>query len=186
MSRSLTGIGSAVFACLLLTACDDVLVIAKLPPVQDDRIVGVWANVEDPDDLGNIEKSGDGYVIKPQEAGGKVTRFTLARAGDSLFAQIEDACTGHVFSFPGDRRTCYQVALLEFGVDSLVFQRIDTKMFEKEEELSVEYRIATSKPKRGDSVTCVLIESPAPDVLAFLAALPPSSFKNGTRMLRRR
>ncbi len=177
---------SLLALCLLLTSCDDVLVSAKLPPIQDDRIVGVWSNPEDSDDLGKIEKSGDGYVIQPEEAGGKVTRFTLSRAGETEFAQLEDKCTGHVFSFPGDRRTCYQIVRVEFGVDSLTFQRIDTKMFEKDAELAIEYRIATSRPKRGDSVTCVLIESPAPEVLAFLATLPENSFKTETRMLRRK
>ena len=172
--------------CLLLTGCDDVMITAKLPAIQDDRMVGNWANPEDPDDIGVIEKSGEGYVIKPRETGGKTTRFTLSKSGETLFAQVEDTCVGHVFSFPGDGRTCYQIVRLEFGVVSLVFQRIDTKMFEKDDDLGIQYRIATSKPKRGDSVTCVLIESPASEVLAFLATLPDSSYKAETRMLRRK
>ncbi len=102
-----------------------------------------------------------------------------------MFAQLEEKCTSHVFSFTGDTRPCYQIVRLEFEESALTFRQIDVKLFEKDPELSIEYRVATSHPKRGDSVTCALIESPAPDLLAFLAALPANNFKTGTRMSRK-
>jgi hypothetical protein len=101
------------------------------------------------------------------------------------FAQIEEKCANHVFSFRGDTRTCYQIVRLEFTENSLTFRQIESEVFEKNPELSVEYRVATSHPKRGDSVTCALIESPAPELLAFLATLPSDNYQAGTRMLRK-
>jgi len=171
-------------ACLVLSGCDDVLVTTRLDPIRDDRVVGVWANPEDPNDLGIITRSGDGYAIRPREAGGKSTRFTLSRAGDVEFAQIEEKCANHVFSFQGDSRTCYLTLRLEFGANSLTFRQIGVDVFTKNPDLNAEYRIATSHPKRGDSVTCALIESPAPELLTFLASLPADSYKAGTRVLR--
>lgn len=170
--------------CLALTGCDDVLVTTKLEPVRDDRVVGVWANGEDPSDLGVIVRSGEGYEIKPDEAGGRSTRFTLGRAGEALFAQIEERCATHVFSIPGDTRTCYQIALLEFSGNSLTFHRLDPALFETLPEVNLEYRVATSHPKSGPSVTCALIESPAVELAAFLAALPAESYTPGMRMER--
>ncbi|MEO5925128.1 MAG: hypothetical protein ABIR70_15005 [Bryobacteraceae bacterium] len=172
-------------ACFLLTGCDDLLVTTKLPPIQDDRVMGVWANPEDPTDLGIIGKRGDGYAIRPQEPGGEPTLFTLSRAGDALFAQIEEKCANHVFSFRGDSRTCYQIVRLDFDENSMTFRQLDPGVFEKIPDVNVEYRVATSHPKRGDSVTCALIESPGPELLAFLASLPSDSYKAGTRMLRK-
>jgi hypothetical protein len=175
-----------VAACLLLTGCDDVLVTSKLDPIQDDGIVGVWANIADPGDLGTIERNGDGYAIKPEERGGKPTRFTLSRAGDAEFAQIEEPCANHVFSFRGDTRTCYLIVRLEVNADSLTFRQLDPEKFHDDVESNIEYRVATVKPKRGTSTTCVLIEAPKADLLAYLATLPLDRYQPGIRMLRKK
>jgi hypothetical protein len=172
--------------CLILTGCDDVLVTAKLDPIQDDRVVGVWANSEDPADLGVIEKSGDGYAIQPEEPGGKPNKFTLSRVGEAVFAQMEEKCANHVFSFAGDTRTCYQLARLDFEGDSFVFQRIDLDKFRGAKNLNVQHIVATAYEKRGDHISCALINAPAADLLAFLTTYPRDAFTVGGRMLRRK
>lgn len=176
---------AAVLLCLGLTGCDDVMVTARLQPVSDDRVVGVWVNPEDPSDLGRIIRSGDGYAISPEAPGGETTKFTVSHAGDAVFAQIEEPCANHVFSFKGDTRTCYQMVRLEFSENAMTFRQLDPRLFERLPDVNLDYRVATSHPRRGDSVTCALIESPAAELVAFLGSLPADSYKAGTRMVRK-
>ena len=174
-----------VAACLLLTGCEDVLVLEKLPPLQDDRIVGSWASADDPDDIGVIEKSGEGYTMRSSNPNGERVKLTLARAGSVEFAQVEEKCSNHVFSFNGDARTCYRMVRLEFEGDALTFWQLDLDKFQNSPELDVQYRLATAQPKRGNKTSCALIDAPLPEVVAFLATYPKDSYKEGGRLLRK-
>jgi hypothetical protein len=174
-----------VAACIVLTGCEDVLVLEKLPPIQDDRLVGTWANGDDPDDIGVIEKSGDGYTMRSAAPNGERVKLTLARSGSTEFAQVEEKCSSHVFSFTGDTRTCYRIVRVEFEGDSFTFWQIDLDKFRNSPDLDVQYRIATAQPRRGDKTSCALIDAPLSELVAFLAAYPKDGYKEGDRMRRR-
>jgi hypothetical protein len=136
-----------IAACVLLTGCDDVLVTAKLDPVQDDRLLGTWVDSDDPTDAGVIEKSGDGYTMRSDKPDGEKTKFTLARSGDVEFAQLEEECSGHAFSFRGDTRTCYSIVRMEFGADTFTFAQLDVAKFQNARHPNLKYRIATAFDK---------------------------------------
>jgi hypothetical protein len=171
--------------CLLLSGCDDVLATAKLDSVQDDRLVGTWVDADDPEDAGVIEKSGDSYTMRSDKPDAEKTRFTLARAGDVEFAQLEEKCSGHVFSYPGDTRTCFRIVRVEFAEDSFTFAEIDIEEFQDANDLHLKYKIASTFEKDGESTVCALIEASPPELLAFLAAYPEDGYKEGSRMRRR-
>jgi hypothetical protein len=185
MSKCLTGLAALLLACVLLTGCDDVLVAAKLDPIQDDRIVGTWVDADDQKDAGVIERSGDGYTMRADKAGAEKTKFTLAVSGDATFAQLEEKCSGHVFSFPGDTRTCYRIVRLEFGADSIAFTEIDLEKFRNARGLGLKYRIAETFEKDGNGTACALIEATPSELLAFLSADPRDAYKEGNRMRRK-
>jgi hypothetical protein len=174
-----------IAACVLLTGCEDVLVLEKLPPLQDDRLVGTWASDDDPDDIGVIEKSGDGYTMRSSNPNGERVKLTLARAGSVEFAQLEEKCSNHVFSFTGDTRTCYRMVRIEFEGDSLTFWQFDLDKFRNSPELDVQYRLATAQPKRGNKTSCALIDASLPELVAFLATYPKDGYKEGDRMRRK-
>lgn len=180
-----TALVGAVLLCLALTGCDDVLVTAKLDPIQDDRLVGTWVDSDDPSDAGVIEKSGDGYTMRSDSSDGEKTTFTLARSGDMEFVQLEDKCGGHVFSFPGDTRTCYRIERVEVGADSFSFAELDVNKFQAAKHVSLKYRIATDYDKDGNSTVCALIEADPTDLVAFLAGYPKDAYKEGSRMRRK-
>jgi hypothetical protein len=174
-----------VVACILLTGCEDVLVLEKLPPIQDDRLVGTWASSDDPDDVGIIEKSGEGYIMRSSAPNGERVKLTLARAGNVEFAQLEEKCGQHVFSFAGDTRTCYRIVRIELEADSLRFWQLDVDQFQDADDLDVQYRVASAQPRRGDKTTCALIDAPLSELVAFLAAYPVDRYKEGDRLTRK-
>ena len=174
-----------VATCFLLSGCDDVLVSAKLDPIQDDRLVGTWVDATDPEDAGVIEKSGDGYTMRSDKENAEKTKFTLARSGDVEFAQLEEKCSDHVFSFPGDPRTCYRIVRIDFGTDSFSFSQIDIKKFQAARDLHLKYRIAEAFEKDRDSTVCALIEASPSELLAFLSTYPKDAYKEGSRMRRK-
>lgn len=174
-----------VAACIFLTGCEDVLVLEKLPPLQDDRIVGSWASVDDPDDIGIIEKSGDGYTMRSTTPNGERVKLTLARAGSVEFAQVEERCSNHVFSYSGDVRTCYRMVRVELEGDELTFWQLDLDKFRDAPELDVQFRVATAQSKGRNKTSCALIDAPLPEVVAFLATHPKEAYKEGGRLRRK-
>jgi hypothetical protein len=187
--RRATLLGTVIL-CVALTACDDVLTSVKLDPIQDDRLVGTWVDTDDPDDAGVIEKSGDGYTMRSDKPDAEKTKFTLARAGDTEFAQVEDKCSDHMFALPGDASTCYRIVRLEFGVDSFAFYQINLDKFRDGRNRSVQHRIGTGylpyqDKKSGGSISCALIDA-APAALAeFLATYPKDAYGEGTSIRRK-
>lgn len=175
-----------VAALILLAGCEDVLVLEKMPPIQDDRLVGTWATAGDPDDIGVIEKTGDGYTMRSSTPDGERVRLTLARAGEAEFALLEEKCSSHVFSYSGDVRTCYRLVRIEFDGDSLTFWQLDLDKFRNAPELDLQFRIATAQSKGREKTSCALIDAPLPELVAFLASYPKDGYKEGDRVVRKR
>ncbi len=175
-----------VLLCVVLCGCDDVLVSAKLDPIQDDRLIGTWVDAADPEDAGVIEKSGNGYTMRSDKPDAEKTKFTLARSGDAEFAQLDEKCSDHVFSFPGDPRTCYRIVRIDFGTDSFTFGQIDIKKFRAVRDLHLKYRIAEAFEKDRDSTVCALIEASPAELLAFLSTYPKDAYTEGTQMRRKK
>jgi hypothetical protein len=82
----------AVIIALLIgsTACD-IAMSSKLPPVNDDRILGEWRTTDDPESIFVKPKDG-GYLVGSAKefADGKETRFEIARVGKFLVAEISE------------------------------------------------------------------------------------------------
>jgi hypothetical protein len=160
-----------------------VLTTTKLDPVQDDRILGKWSG-EKEDVAVEIVRSGTGYRIVDEDA---PTEFTLARAGASLFAQVPDKCSNHMFSFEGDTRKCYRLVRIEFGDGDFSMSQLSRQGFQDENDrnaVKIRHRIGIDARTDGDATICVLLHGTAEELAAVLAAYPKTAYEDAERILR--
>lgn len=170
-------IGLLVLAVLFLSGCDSVLTTAQLPAVREDGIAGEWKDLGTPgsppgSDPVRIQfKDGAYWVGSPEQfAKGEASRFTLARAGNTLIAQSpsENQCD----EFGTEKgQPCWSLNRVELLRDRMNWYDFDAQRLGQESfrgTLNITHSVHRQRNKDGSFDNAVLLSGDSSELQRFL------------------
>jgi hypothetical protein len=172
-----TTTAALLLAVLATSGCDAVLTSAKLPEIQEDRVLGQWKDLgtngskPDPDPVFIRFINGEYRVGSAEEfAKENATPFTLARAGSVLIAQSPNK--GQCDEFGGEKgRPCWNLYRLDLLGDKMNWYDFDTDRLVKDSvagTLNVVHSLHRQRKQNGTFDNAILISADAPELVAFL------------------